>query len=78
MFILISPFCLIYQFISNADNLIQLTHSDPVHAVDVVEFIKHHLTKVQNENGGPDQFRNDWVENVDEHVLGDFAKLGVI
>lgn len=55
----------------------QLTQSDPVHAVDVVEFIKHHLTKVQNENGGPDQFRIDWVENVDKHVLQDFAKLGV-
>lgn len=49
-----------------------------MHAVDVVEFIKHYLTKVQNENGGPDQFRNDWVENVDKHVLQDFIKLGII
>jgi hypothetical protein len=56
----------------------QLTQSDPVHAVNVVEFIKHHLTRVQGENGGPDRFREDWVVNVDKYVLEGFAKLGVI
>lgn len=56
----------------------QLTQSDPVHAVNVVEFIKHHLAKVQGENGGPGRFREDWVVNVDKYVLEGFAKLGVI
>ncbi|RPB07983.1 ARM repeat-containing protein [Morchella conica CCBAS932] len=55
-----------------------LTQSDPVHAVNVVEFIKHHLAKVQGENGGPGRFREDWVVNVDKYVLEGFAKLGVI
>jgi hypothetical protein len=56
----------------------QLTQSDPVHTIDATEFIKHHLTKAQRENGGPDAFRNDWVVNVDENVLADFAKLGLV
>ncbi|KAI5779999.1 armadillo-type protein [Geopyxis carbonaria] len=56
----------------------ELTLSDPVHSVDVTGFIKHHLEKVQNENGGPDAFRNDWVANVDQEVLRDFAKLGLV
>lgn len=49
-----------------------------MHAVNVVEFIKHHLARVQGENGGPDRFREDWVVNVDKYVLEGFAKLGVI
>lgn len=49
-----------------------------MHAVDVVEFIKHHLQKAQTENGGVDRFAQEWVANVDKDVLQDFAKLGVM
>lgn len=70
-------------FFSPVDSLtdgpfIQLTQSDPVHAVDVVEFIKHHLQKAQTENGGGNRFAQEWVANVDKDVLQDFAKLEVM
>jgi len=51
--------------------------SDPAQSIDIVALVKHHLTKAQSENGGPEAFRNDWVINVDEHVLADFGKLGI-
>ncbi|KAI5844872.1 armadillo-type protein [Tricharina praecox] len=56
----------------------QLTESDPVHSVDASELIKHHLEKVQNENGGPQAFSDTWVVNVDRDVLSEFAKLGLV
>jgi len=55
-----------------------LTESDPVHSVDASDFIKQHLEKVQNENGGPQAFKDTWVVNVDQDVLGEFAKLGLV
>lgn len=57
---------------------IQLTQSDPVHALDVVQFIKHHLQKAQTENGGVERFAQEWVANVDKEVLQDFAKLEIM
>ncbi|PWW79173.1 ARM repeat-containing protein [Tuber magnatum] len=55
----------------------ELFTSDPAQSVDIAALVKHHLTKAQNENGGPEAFRNDWVANVDGHVLADFGKLGI-
>ncbi|KAG0644506.1 armadillo-type protein [Tuber brumale] len=55
----------------------ELLMSDPAQSIDIAALVKHHLTKAQNENGGPESFRNDWVVNVDEHVLADFGKLGI-
>jgi len=59
-------------------SIIKLTESDPIHCVDASELIKHHLEKVQEENGGPQVFRDTWVVNVDREVLGEFAKLGLV
>jgi hypothetical protein len=56
----------------------QLTESDIVHTIDASHLIKHHLEKVQSENGGPDHFRDTWVVNVDRDVLSEFAKLGLV
>lgn len=61
-----------------ADISIQMLESDPVNALDVVQTIRHHLQKVQAENGGPEAFQNTWVVNVDQEVLGDFSKLQII
>jgi hypothetical protein len=56
----------------------QLTESDIVHTIDASHLIKHHLEKVQSENGGPEHFRDTWVVNVDRDVLSEFAKLGLV
>lgn len=56
----------------------QLTQSDPVHAVDVVVFTKHHLQKAQTENGGVERFDQDWVANADKDVVQEFMKLKVM
>lgn len=56
----------------------QLTRSDPIHSIDAALLIKHHLEKVQNENGGQYAFREAWVVNVDQDVLSEFAKLQLV
>lgn len=61
-----------------ADISIQMLESDPVNSLDVVQTIRHHLQKVQAENGGPEAFQNTWVVNVDQEVLNDFSKLQII
>ncbi|KAL7268006.1 hypothetical protein RUND412_009385 [Rhizina undulata] len=55
----------------------QFAQSDPVHTLNVKEFVKHHLEKVQAENGGSEVFARDWLANVDKEVVTDFGKLGV-
>ncbi|EPS41833.1 hypothetical protein H072_4200 [Dactylellina haptotyla CBS 200.50] len=54
----------------------QLVATDPVHTINVVEWVRHYLLQAQNKHG-PDVFRERCVENVDKDVLADFMKLNI-
>ena len=53
-------------------------HTDPVHQVDIKLFIKEKLQHAVMASGGPEQFQELWVVNVDREVLKGFDALGLI
>ncbi len=55
-----------------------LTFSDPVHTVNVVQFIKDHLQQAIQQCGGENVFRDEWLVNVDVDVVQAFGKLGIM
>lgn len=54
----------------------QLTYSDEVHAVNLVEFVRHYLQQAIAASGG--SFEQEWLVNVDKDVVGGFTQLGVM
>ena len=46
-----------------------LLQNDPVHATNLMAFIKEHLALMQNNMGGPDRFREDCLRNVDDALI---------
>ncbi|KAL8681346.1 MAG: hypothetical protein Q9186_002555 [Xanthomendoza sp. 1 TL-2023] len=56
----------------------KLTFEDPVHRLDLKPFIREHMQNAINSSGGNEAFQSQWVVNVDEIVLREFGKLGVI
>jgi len=54
-----------------------LTRTDPVHSIQITEFVRHYLLKAQEENGGAEKFREDWIQNIDVDILNAFLKLGL-
>lgn len=55
----------------------QLNHSDPLYLIDVRDFIRGRLEAVVKRNGGLDEFRHKWVDNVDKDVVQAFSELGI-
>ena len=56
----------------------QLLFADPVHRVDIRDFIRDKLQVAINRSGGMDSFRDQWLENVDKDVVRAFGDLGIV
>lgn len=54
----------------------ELTASDPVHTIHIVEWVRHYLLQAQNKYG-PEGFKAKCIDNVDKDVLADFMKLKI-
>ena len=56
----------------------QLTFVDPVHRVDIREYVRQKLDIAIERCGGMDAFRAQWIENVDKDVVQAFGELGIV
>ncbi|KAF3913774.1 Importin-11 [Orbilia brochopaga] len=54
----------------------ELVATDPVHTINIVEWIKHYLLQAQNRHG-VEVFKAKCINNVDKDVLADFMKLNI-
>ncbi|KAK6496883.1 hypothetical protein TWF481_001865 [Arthrobotrys musiformis] len=54
----------------------ELTTTDPVHTINIVEWIRHYLLQAQNKHGA-EGFKSKCIDNVDKDVLADFMKLKI-
>lgn len=66
-------FCRVVQF-----NDVQRLFSDPVHRINVKNYVRSHLQQTIEVCGGLDAFRRDWLVNVDGDVLQSFAQAGIL
>ncbi|KAF2090076.1 ARM repeat-containing protein [Saccharata proteae CBS 121410] len=55
-----------------------LVYSDPVHTVNLITFVRDHLQQAIAGCGGQDQFRDEWLVNVDKDVIQSFGGLGIM
>lgn len=55
-----------------------LSAADPVHTIRLAEWVQHYLRGVIARVGGQDQFREQWLVNVDKDVVQAFAGLGIM
>ncbi|GME46732.1 importin 11 [Neofusicoccum parvum] len=55
-----------------------MIYTDPVHTVNIIQFIREHLQHVITACGGYDKFRDEWLVNVDKDVVEAFGKLGIM
>lgn len=53
-------------------------YSDPVHTINLQQFIKYHLDNAINRCGGGDRFQEEWLVNVDKDVVKSFGELGIM
>ncbi|KAF3932677.1 Importin-11 [Dactylella cylindrospora] len=53
-----------------------LTATDPIHTIQIVDWIKHYILLAQNRYG-VDQFKARCIDNVDKDILSDFMKLNL-
>ncbi|MCJ1287281.1 hypothetical protein MMC26_006629 [Xylographa opegraphella] len=51
--------------------------ADPVHRVDVRDFVRDRLRRCVEACEGPEAFRREWLVDVDADVVGAFGRLGV-
>ena len=56
----------------------QLTYSDPVHVINLNDFVRQYVQQAIQANGGPEQFQNEWLVNVDKDVVQAFGALGIV
>lgn len=56
----------------------ELTYSDPVHAINLVPFIREHIQQVIQLVGGEQQFQEEWLSRVDKEILKGFGELGIM
>ena len=55
-----------------------LTFKDPVHRIDIRDFIREKLARAIEAVGGMQTFQREWVGNIDADVLSGFSALGVV
>ncbi|KAF2434686.1 putative importin 11 [Tothia fuscella] len=55
-----------------------LAAGDPVHAVNLREFVKWAVGSAVEKVGGVEAFQENWLVNVDREVLEQFGKLGIL
>ncbi|KAI4253220.1 MAG: hypothetical protein LQ352_003820 [Teloschistes flavicans] len=56
----------------------KLMFGDPVHRLDVKAFVREHVHQAIEAVGGEAAFQTQWVVNVDQAVLREFGRLGVM
>ncbi|MCJ1358736.1 MAG: hypothetical protein MMC33_008736 [Icmadophila ericetorum] len=56
----------------------EFTFTDPVHRIPIKQFIREHLHRIIGKCGGQEAFQRDWLGNVDEDVIKDFANYRVL
>ncbi|KAF2465340.1 ARM repeat-containing protein [Lindgomyces ingoldianus] len=56
----------------------ELIYSDPVHRLNLVQFVKEHLQAAILAAGGDERFQEEWLSRVDKDVLRGFGELGVM
>lgn len=52
--------------------------ADPIHRLNIRDFIRERLQRVIEACGGQDAFQRDWLVNVDADVVRSFGELGVM
>jgi len=52
--------------------------ADPIHRLNIKDFIRERLQRVIEACGGQDAFQRDWLVNVDMDVVRSFGELGVM
>ena len=55
-----------------------LEFKDPMHQIDVRNYVRDRLAIAIESCGGMEAFQRDWVQNVDEDVVRDFGALGIV
>ncbi|KAF2731946.1 ARM repeat-containing protein [Polyplosphaeria fusca] len=55
----------------------ELIYSDPVHRLNLVEFVREHL-QAAIQACGEDRFQEEWLSRVDQDVLKSFTALGIM
>ena len=55
-----------------------LDFEDPVHRIDVRDFIRENLAVAVEKCGGMEAFQSEWVQNVDNDVVRAFGALGIV
>ena len=55
-----------------------LEFKDPVHRIDIREYIREKLAAAIEVCGGMEAFQREWVQNVDEDVVKGFGALGIV
>lgn len=55
-----------------------LTFKDPVHRIDIRDYIHEKLALAIETCGGMEAFQREWVQNVDSDVVSAFGALGVV
>ena len=55
-----------------------LEFKDPVHQIDVRNYVRDRLAIAIESCGGMEAFQRDWVQNVDEDVVRGFGALGIV
>ncbi|KAL9588643.1 MAG: hypothetical protein Q9203_002554 [Teloschistes exilis] len=56
----------------------KLMFGDPVHRLDLKAFVREHVRQTIEAVGGEAAFQTRWVVNVDQEVLQEFGRLGVM
>lgn len=55
-----------------------LYHTDPVHRINLVAFVREHLQQAIQSAGGEAAFQEEWLSRVDKDVLKGFMDLGIM
>ncbi|KAL8949896.1 MAG: hypothetical protein Q9222_004034 [Ikaeria aurantiellina] len=56
----------------------KLLLEDPIHRLDLKSFIREHVQNAITVSGGSEAFQAQWLMNVDQDVLREFGKLGIL
>ena len=56
----------------------ELTYSDPVHRINLVQLVREQLQQAVVAAGGSARFEEEWLSRVDKDVLQAFQSLGVM
>ena len=54
------------------------TNSDPLHRVNIREFVTDTVQRLDGVCRGVDAFRDQWLVNVDHDVVKGFGQLGLL